>query len=494
MGSIVFREFFSLFFSVLNIINYLFAFFIVYYERRNIGATWAWLIVVLITPYFGFIFFLLFGLDARKHKVFYDKAHRDNKTYKEMLIDTENSFTDVISQTDYKSETSILGAAYSSKVNDMIYLNYISGGSFLTKNNAVQMFHTGNDKFTSLLADIESAKHFIHIQYYIFRNDNLGQRLIKVLAKKASEGIEVRLLVDGMGNYKNGKKFYNELVAAGGELGVFMPPYFIRINFRNHRKLCIIDGAIGYIGGFNVGDEYLGEVRRYGNWRDTHIKVIGDAVKEMQIRFMMDWAFVRNETLPFNELYLPKIDKPIGTANMQIVSSGPDSFWSSIQYGYTKMISEASKNIFIVTPYFVPDDSIFESLRIAALSGVDVRIIIPANPDHIFVYGASLSYLGALIAAGVKCYKYENGFVHSKLLMIDGLISSVGTANMDLRSFKLNFEINAFIYDEEATKEMEREFFNDLEHCTLISSEWYNNRPLITRCKEAVGRLISPLL
>ena len=229
------------------------------------------------------------------------------------------------------------------------------------------------------------------------------------------------------------------------------------------------------------------------------MKICGQSVMALQMRFIMDWNFSCEEHNKINDvekyLGVDKImQKEYGSVNMQIVSSGPDTKYQSIHYSYNKMIMEAQKNIFIVTPYFVPDDSIFQSLRISALSGVDVRIMIPANPDHPFVYGASLSYLGELIEVGVKCYQYENGFVHSKLMTIDGIVSSVGTANIDVRSFKLNFETNAFIYDVSVTDELETEFLNDLEYCTLIDASWYNGRSRYVRIKESIGRLISPLL
>ncbi|MDR1914556.1 MAG: cardiolipin synthase [Clostridiales bacterium] len=281
---------------------------------------------------------------------------------------------------------------------------------------------------------------------------------------------------------------------AGGFFAEFLPPHFIRINFRNHRKICVIDGAVGYIGGLNVGNEYLGLTKRFGYWRDAHIRLKGDAVKQLELRFLMDWNFCSRQNIRISDYVFPQIKNTSKGVNMQIVSSGPDTAQHNILYAYIKMIGEADNSIYIQSPYFVPDDSIFEALRIAALSGIDVRIMIPAKPDHPFVYWAGLSYLGDLLMSGAKCYEYEKGFVHSKIIMIDSLVCSVGTANMDVRSFKLNFECNAFIYDTRITKMLEDQFLRDIEDCSKIEYEQYATRGHWTRIRESVSRLLSPLL
>ena len=248
------------------------------------------------------------------------------------------------------------------------------------------------------------------------------------------------------------------------------------------------------MGGLNIGDEYLGRVERYGKWRDTHLRIEGDAVDQLQLRFIMDWNFVFDNEIVLSDKYFPADKNCSGKVKMQIVSSGPDTKQQNIRDGYFKMMNEAEKNIYITTPYFVPDDGIFSALKVAALSGIDVRIIIPANPDHPFVYWASMSYLGELLEAGVKCYEYNEGFVHSKTVYVDGFVTSVGTANMDIRSFDLNFEVNAFIYDREIAAEHEAQFLKDIENCTEITKEWYEKRSGWFQVKEAISRLISPML
>lgn len=485
-------DFFSILFYVLIILNFLFAVFVVFYERKNPAVTWSWLMVLTLIPCFGFMIYLVFGFEGRKHTKFSVKAKDD-----EILLDEylKSNIPAIQKQIKFLSQKNILKQAGTEHLNDIVFLNLISSKSSFTKNNSLQLFHEGNSKFKKLLADISEAKEYIHMQYYIVRNDDIGNEIINALAKKAREGVEVKFLYDGMGNVTNSKNFCKPLIEAGGNIGIFLPPYFIRINFRNHRKICVIDGKIGYVGGLNIGDEYLGRVKRFGFWRDSHIRIVGDSIKELELRFIADWNFTsKDNKLSIQPKYFPDVDKQPKEIPMQILSSGPDTKWNNIQYGYFKMITEADKNIFIQTPYFVPDDSIFEALRIAALSGIDVRIMIPAHPDHPFVYWSSLSYLGELLEAGVKCYKYEKGFIHSKLITMDGLITSIGTANMDIRSFKLNFEVNAFIYDKNVTSEFNKEFIKDLNDCTEITLNWYNNRPRLTRLKEAISRLISPML
>lgn len=484
-------DFISILLYVLAILNFLFAVFVVFFERKNPAVTWAWLMVLTLIPGFGFIIYLIFGFEGRKHSKFMIKAKNDELLFTEYL---KHHFPDLKKQIEFISKENILQGRHTQHLNDIILLNLLSSNSPFTKNNSVELFHEGNSKFESLFEDIKNAKSFIHMQYYIVRDDELGNKIIKLLAEKAKEGIEVKFLYDGMGNFRNSSKFNKPLINAGGEVGIFLPPQFIRINYRNHRKICVIDGKIGYIGGLNIGDEYLGKVKRFGFWRDTHIKVKGDCVKDLELRFIADWNFTSKNKLSTIPKYFPKLEKQEENINIQIISSGPDCKWNNIQYGYFKMITEADKSVYIATPYFVPDDSILEAIKTAALSGLDVRIIIPAHPDHPFVYWSSLSYLGELLDAGVKCYKYEKGFIHSKLVTMDNIITSVGTANMDIRSFKLNFEINAFIYDEKITKEFNKQFAIDFEDCTQITKQWYYNRSKITRIKEAVSRLISPML
>lgn len=304
------------------------------------------------------------------------------------------------------------------------------------------------------------------------------------------------------------QKRWEQLEKAGVKVGVFFPALLgrlnLRINYRNHRKIVVIDGNIGYVGGFNIGREYISRDPKFGYWRDTHLRITGDAVVSLQIRFALDWNYATHENLFTNMAYFEPQDRADLVRAMQtgekrllaiqIVASGPDTLDRQIRNNYLELFHKARKNIYIQTPYFVPDDTILSALKIAARSGVDVRLMIPCKPDHPFVYWATYSYAGDLLQAGARCYVYDNGFLHAKGVMVDGRVSCYGTANMDIRSFELNFEVNATIYDEEVTRELEEIFRNDLYHCREITPEVYEKRSLLIRVKEQGSRLLSPLL
>ncbi|MCL2375809.1 MAG: cardiolipin synthase [Defluviitaleaceae bacterium] len=491
-----FSQIISFMMQILPFVNILFAATVIFSERRSPAVTWAWLMVIFLVPYLGFILYLLVGLEGRKFRIFANKYNQNQA----MLQDIENqniaglAFMRTPDKDRYVAN--FKEVLHEKHISDLLYLNFASGGGYLTQNNQVDIMVDGETKFSRLFDDIKKAKSFIHIQYYIFRNDNLGRKIIAALAEKAAEGVEVKLLLDGMGNFRTPKRIFKPLIQAGGQLGIFLRLRLFRANFQNHRKLCVIDGAIGYIGGFNIGDEYMGEVARFGPWRDLHIRIYGDAAKELGLHFIMDWNFIDpKRKIEAGDKYFPVIEAPSNDGClMQIVSGGPDTKWPNIYNGLSKMISEANERIYIQTPYFAPDDNIFESLKIAALSGIDVRIVIPAHPDHPFVKWCSLSYLGELLKAGVKCYEYTEGFIHSKMLIIDDLVTSVGTTNMDIRSFKLNFEINAFIYDYKLTNLFLEQFYKDLKDSAEITIEAYQNRSWWQKVKEAFSRLLSPLL
>ncbi|MCL2592898.1 MAG: cardiolipin synthase [Defluviitaleaceae bacterium] len=485
----MFSDAIAIFLQVLFILNIIFAVFIFLFERRNPAVTWVWIIIALLIPYIGFFLYLLIGLEGRKHGVFSRKARQDEKFFSDYAENLNSEKTAIA-----KTRPSFFD---NNHINNMVHLNYSLNQSLMTSDNEVDIFYDGNEKFDTLIKDIEKAKKFIHLQYYIVKNGYLSKKLVAALTKKAKEGVEVRFMFDGMGCARTSKKLFKPLEDAGGKIGIFLPPYFIRINYRNHRKICVIDGEIAYVGGFNIGDEYLGLVKRFGNWHDCHIRITGSAVCELNLRFVTDWNHCSKETVPLERKYFPSnpetYDKNDGV-KIQIVSSGPDTARPNVHSSFLKMITKAEKSIYIQSPYFVPDDALLEMLRIAALSGVDVRIMIPANPDHPFVYWAALSYMSELLDAGVKCYQYENGFVHSKILIVDGFLATVGTTNMDIRSFKLNFETNAFIYDKETAFKLEQQFLKDIEYCTVIDMEFYKKRRNRARIREAIARLISPLL
>jgi cardiolipin synthase len=468
-------------------INIIFAILLVFFERRNPTTTWLWLMVLVFLPGIGFIFYLFLGQDLSKHKIFKTKEEEDNCF--EIIAEDQKQILER-DEFLYKDPNFVY-------YEDLIKMHLMSSKSYFTQDNSVELYFSGEKKFDALLKSIKEAKRYIYMEYYIFKRDKLGKKVLDALTEKAKEGLEVKLLIDGMGGRTLTKKFLKPFIDAGGEVGIFMPPLVplinIRINYRNHRKITIIDGKVAFLGGFNVGNEYIGLKKKFGYWRDTHIKIKGSAISSLQWRFNLDWRFATKQEVNVCQSFLTNEDSN-NKVGIQIVSSGPDSKWPSIKDGYLKMISNAREKVYIQTPYFIPDDSIFEALRIAGLSGVDVKVMIPNKPDHLFVYWASLSYIGELLKAGVKFYTYEKGFLHSKVFIMDEFISSIGTANLDIRSFKLNFEVNAFIYDDMTNLKLTEQFNKDLLDCKEITLEEYERRPRIVKIKESISRLLSPIL
>lgn len=468
-------------------INIILAFLLVIFERKNPTSTWLWIMVLTFIPVLGFVLYLFIGQDLSRQRIFKVKKEEDSY-FRNIAIEQKNQ----INSGEFELENPNINM-----YKDIIKMHLMNSEAYYTDDNSVDLYFSGEKKFKALLKSIREAKDYIHIEYYIFKNDDIGSTVIDALKEKAKEGVKVRLLIDGMGGRKINKKTRKSIIASGIELAVFFPPFVpwinVRINYRNHRKICIIDGKEAYMGGFNIGDEYIGKSKKFGNWRDTHVKVKGSAISSLQWRFFLDWRFASGEEIQSSQSYLHETDET-DKVGMQIVSSGPDSKWPSIKDGYMKMISDAREKLYIETPYFIPDESIFEALRLAGLSGVDVRVMIPNKPDHPFVYWASMSYVGELLEAGVKVYTYENGFLHSKVMIADEFVSSVGTANLDIRSFRLNFEVNSFIYDEDVNKKLTKRFLGDLDLCTEITIENYANRSGYIKFKESFSRLLSPML
>lgn len=468
--------------SIIFLINILCAVSLIFIERREPTTTWAWLLIILLFPAFGFIIYLIFGQNLSRQKIFREKTVDDEKKTKEFMRQ-------------FKEEKKSNRIAKEHEA--LVRMNYNNSGSIYTTGNQVKTYTNGEDKFRDLFEDIKNAKSFIHIEYYIFRLDDLGLKILDALRLKVLEGVEVRLLVDGMGSkYIRSKeiKFINSL---GIKFAIFFPgilPYVnVRINYRNHRKIVVVDGHIGYVGGFNVGNEYVNNGKRFKFWRDTHIRIKGEAVNELNKRFILDWDYASTEKIENFEKYFPK-QYDYDSVGIQIVSSGPDHEEEYIKNAYMKIINNAKKSVYIQTPYLVPDEPMLDALRIAALSGVDVRLIVPGAPDHFFMEWILSANIGELIKVGVKIYRYQKGFIHSKTIVSDGEVCSIGTSNLDIRSFKLNFEVNAFIYDDRISKQQEEIFFKDQEDSKLVTQKEYDNRSRWLKIKEAIIRLISPIL
>lgn len=474
--------------AAIFIINVFLAAALVFLERRDATSTWAWILVLFFIPIFGFFIYLLLGRKLRKKTLF--KWEGRSRVGIETLITHQ---MDALHEGKFVFKDSAVH-----QYKDMVYLHLRNNGAVLTQDNDVRIFNDGREKFDCLMQDIENAKDHIHIQYYIFRLDELGTRVMDALTAKANEGVKVRLLYDDMGSRNLSKRNFKEFVKAGGEVETFFPSKWPiinpRLNYRNHRKIVVIDGRVGYIGGFNVGDEYLGLHRRFGYWRDTHLRIEGSALHPLQTRFILDWnqASTRHD-IEYDEIYFPAIPAK-GATSMQIVSSGPDEEWEQIKDGYLKLINMAKRCIYIQTPYFIPDPSFYDAIRIATLSGIDVRIMIPNKPDHPFVYWATYSYAGQMLKAGARVYVYNNGFLHTKMIVIDDSAATVGTANIDVRSFKLNFEVNAFIYDEKVARQLTALFHQDTELSNELTYNHYLERTRMIKTKESIARLLAPIL
>lgn len=475
--------------SVTLFFNIILALAIIFLERRESSSIWAWLLVLFFIPIVGFILYLLLGRKLTRRRLFRWSGRK--KIGIETLVDYQ---IESIKEGTFEYKLSETAAKYK----ELIYMNLLSNHAVLTQDNHIHIFDDGHDKFDHLLEDIAAAKHHVHIQYYIFKLDRLGTRILDALVEKAKQGVQVRVLYDEMGSRGVHKKDFKALIEQGGEVEVFFPSVLPlinpRMNYRNHRKIVVIDGKIGYIGGFNVGDEYLGLKEKFGYWRDTHLRIIGSSVQPLQTRFLLDWNQASDrKNLEYEDSFFPTFYRQGSTA-IQIVSSGPDSDWEAIKNGYIKLINMAKKYVYIQTPYFIPDDAFINAVRIACLSGIDVRIMIPNKPDHIFVYWATYYYVGLLIEAGAKVYVYENGFLHTKMVVIDDEAASVGTANIDSRSFKLNFEANAFIYDTDIAHQLAELFERDILYSSELTPEKYKNRSTIIKLKESISRLLSPIL
>ncbi|EIT86985.1 hypothetical protein A374_01979 [Fictibacillus macauensis ZFHKF-1] len=479
---------FTTLFILGNTLNILLAAVIVFRERRDASSTWAWLLVLVFIPIAGFIVYLFFGRNLNRHRLFVWADRKKvglEKTLKSQIEHIRDGSFEFTNEPERASQ-------------DLIYMQLLNNEAPFTRDNYIDIFTDGNEKFDALLRDITNATEHIHLQYYIIKKDNLGKKVRDLLIEKAKQGVKVRVLYDELGSRTISKRFFHELRQHGGEVEVFFPSKFafinFRLNYRNHRKIVIIDGVIGYVGGFNIGDEYLGLDDMFGYWRDTHLRITGTSVHSMQMRFILDWNQASDgHDIDYHPLLFPKPEQT-GNIGMQIITSGPDSEWPQIKDGYIKMISLAKKSITIQTPYFIPDASLLDTLRIACHSGVDVRIMIPNKPDHLFVYWASLSNIGGLLKAGAKVYIYDNGFIHAKTMVVDDEISSVGTANFDIRSLKLNFEINAFIYNKEIAKQLNGAFHEDIKLSRELTWEQYLQRPTSVRFRESVSRLLSPIL
>lgn len=475
---------------IVFVLNIILAITVVFIERKNPTSTIAWLMALFLLPIVGFVLYLFFGQSFYRDRMFKVKIEEDEVLTNLIQYQKKELFSQEM------KESEPVPDAYKR----MMVMLMESNQALVTTNNVVRTYVDGDEKFQDLLEAIRGAQDHIHMEYYILKDDEIGNEIFAALTERAQAGVTVRFLGDGLGAAGPKGKFFEAYRAAGGKLAFFFPSLFSishpRINYRNHRKIAVIDGKVGFIGGFNIGDDYLSRIPEWAPWRDTAVRISGNAVLTMQIRFFLDWNYAsKDDTVDYDPRYFPDLPQPAGTGvPIQIVSGGPDTYWNPIKESYLKLITLASESVYIQTPYFIPDESIMDALRMAALAGIDVRIMMPAKPDHPFVYWAGYSYIEQLLEAGVRAYTYDTGFIHAKTIVVDEVAASVGSANWDVRSFRLNFETNAVMYDQAVAKELKEYFLSDLSVCTELTQERFSSLPRIIKIKQSVSRLFSPLL
>ena len=472
-------------------LNILIALALIFTGSKTPTSTLAWIMIMFIVPVVGLILYLIFSQNIARMKI--NRMSDDEKAGLHGMISTQRGYLD--EDVLYFHDNEVV-----SKWKSMIALNLDYSDALITGNDEVELIFDGVEMYRRLLEDIKSAKYTIKVCYYIVKDDAVGRAFINALTVKAREGVKVRLLVDALGSRSIGHNDLKEFKKAGGKYAFFFKPsirhLFFRINYRNHRKIAVIDNEVGYLGGFNIAKEYLGLKNRFGYWRDTQMIVRGNALAALNERFYMDWRFTTKEKLDLVQSSLQHSyhRSSEGGIPIQIVNCGPESPKEEIKLAMMKMITNAKKSIYIQTPYLVPDETMIQALAMAARSGIDVRIMIPCMPDHPFVYRATLYNAGHLIAEGARVFIYDNGFLHAKTLSVDGEVCTVGTANFDVRSFRLNFETNAFIYDRNVTETMNSQFEKDMLRSHEYTLKDREDLSVWDRFAEAISRLLTEIL
>lgn len=448
-------------------------------ENRNPVKTLAWMTVLLLVPVFGVVLYIFFGRSLKNTRMITRRNRRRLRKREQFLrgVNLQREGLSVEGLQQVKLASTLTGAIY-----------YPA--------NRVEIFTNGRDKFESLLRDIADAHHYIHLQYYIIADDDIGTRVADALIAKAREGVRVKVVYDHIGSLKTKSAFFRRMTDAGIEVYPFFrvtfPHFATRVNWRNHRKLVVIDGHISYVGGMNVADRYIHGVSS-GVWRDTHLRITGPATGGVQYAFAVDWSFMGQ----------PLVEAPVDrhmrrhamfNAGIQILTAGPTNLWSNIAMVLQKAISNAKRRVFIQTPYFLPNVAMLRTLQAAALSKVDVRVMLPARSDSALLTFASFSYVKECLEAGIKVYLYEAGMLHAKTVIVDDEFASVGSTNFDFRSFEHNFEINAFVYSTDVNSRLREIFMKDINECVRIDPTLWVKRPVMQKVKESVFRLLSPIL
>ena len=448
-------------------------------DNRQPAKTMAWMLVLTFIPMLGIILYFFFGQTTRKERKIWQYS-MDQLTKHSMLEFVEQKRLHLPNE-------------YRELINLFMNQNWV----LPFKNNETEIYTSGYEFFPSLLMEIGKAEHHIHLDTFIIASDPMGQIVADALIDKARQGVEVRIIYDDVGSWKTKNRFFDRMRAEGIEVFAFMPvrfPVFTsKVNYRNHRKICVIDGEVGFIGGMNVAKRYVKGIKQLA-WRDTHVKITGAAVYGLQRAFLVDWFFVSRELIT-DHVYYPASKVAENDSLIQIVTSSPTSLWPEIEQGYVRVLASAKQYVYMETPYFLPTDPILFAMRTAALSGVDVRLMVPYETDTKVVEWASRTYVLDTVKAGVKVYLYKAGFNHSKLLVADDNIATIGSTNVDFRSFENDFEANAFFYDKKIALEVKDIFLKDQEECVALEDvRNLTHRSFLQRLWESMVRLLSPLL
>ena len=477
MDGVIWSNVFVTFFYLIYFAVVITTIFVVILDNRNPIKTMAWILVLFFLPVVGLLFYLFFGRSTRKEQLITKKGYARLSKRPMMEYQTQESLAGNVSKQRLVS--------FFTQVNSALTF----------EGNQVEFYTNGYSMIQSMIRELSRARHHIHLEYYIFEDDAVGRLLRDVLIDRARAGVKVRVLYDDVGCWKVDHAFYEQMLCEGievqGFLKVRFPQFTSKVNYRNHRKLTIIDGEVGFIGGMNIAERYLKGVS-WGSWRDTQVKLSGKAVYGLQTAFLTDWYAVDRSLITSVE-YFPAMPSR-GETIAQIVTSDPVGEWKDIMQGLMMAICSARHYFYVQSPYFVPTEQIKTALQTAALSGVDVRLMLPKRADTWLIHESSLSYLEDMMKAGVKIYLYRRGFLHSKLMVCDDELSTVGSTNMDFRSFEHNFEANAFFYDKMTALAIKNIFLEDQKHCLLLSSKIWNKRSWKNKVIESIVRLLAPLL
>lgn len=453
-------------------------------ENRNPVKSLAWVTVLLLLPVVGLILYIFFGRNIKNKRMI---SRRNRRKLRRGEKNTHVNPRDI---------------GLSPEATAQVNLGRSLSGAQLYADNTVEVFTDGRSKFDSLLEDIAQAKQSINLEYYIFSDDSTGRRVADALIVKAREGVAVRVIYDHVGSFSARSRFFKDLRKNGVEAYPFfkvsVPWLGTRVNWRNHRKICVIDGAVGYLGGMNIATRYI-DGGKFHHWRDTHVRVTGPIVQALQYSFAVDWNFMGRGLIDLDEQQAKNTvfrtgDDAIRNVGMQLLTSGPMSQWSNIALAFHKAIANARRRVFIQTPYFLPDEALLKALQTAALAHVDVRIIIPRHGDSWMLTRASASYISECLKAGIKIYLYKKGMLHSKLMIVDDEIVTIGSTNFDFRSFDYNFESNLFFYSRDMAAEMLGIFKTDLADSERIQPARWRRRPFWNKTAESILRLLSPVL